>query len=108
MTPYLPPTVERLNTQLGCPRLWNMHSAPRIGGKILENSVESTVMSQFIIEKDGSITNVKIFEGVDNDIDNESIRVIKKMPEWIPAKFGGKNVRSYFNLPITFRLIDED
>ena len=52
--------------------------------------------------------NVTIFERVDKDIDNEVLRVVKKMPKWTPAKVDGKKVRSLFNLPITFRLTDDD
>lgn len=76
--------------------------------KALENSIQGMVMVQFIIEKDGTLTNVTIFDSVDKDIDNEVLRVVKKMPEWTPAKVDGKKVRSLFNLPITFRLTDDD
>ena len=58
----------------------------------------------FVIEKDGSITDVKVLRGVDPALDKEAIRVIKSMPKWKPGKQRGKPVRVSFNLPITFTL----
>lgn len=65
--------------------------------------IQGVVTARFIVEKDGSITNAEILEGVDKDLDAEVLRVIGKMPVWIPGKNEGKPVRSYFTVPVTFK-----
>lgn len=69
-----------------------------------ENNIQGKVFMNFVIEKDGSITDVKVLRGVDPALDKEVIRVIKSMPKWKPGKQRGKPVRVSFNLPITFTL----
>lgn len=69
-----------------------------------QNGISGRVIVKFIVEKDGSISGVSVVKGVDKDLDNEAIRVVKKMPKWQPGKNGGKAVRCYFSLPVTFRL----
>ena len=68
------------------------------------NDIQGRVMVKFVVEKDGSIGNVSILKGVDRDLDREALRVVKKMPKWQPGKNNGQAVRSYFNLPVTFKL----
>ena len=50
------------------------------------------------------VEDKEILKGVDRDLDREAIRVVKKMPRWQPGKNNGVAVRSYFNLPVVFRL----
>ena len=69
-----------------------------------ENNIQGKVFMNFVLEKDGSITDVKVLRGVDPALDKEAIRVIKSMPKWKPGKQRGKPVRVSFNLPITFTL----
>ena len=69
-----------------------------------ENGVQGKVFMNFVIEKVGSITDVKVLRGVDPALDKEAIRVIKSMPKWKPGKQRGKPVRVSFNLPIVFQL----
>lgn len=69
-----------------------------------QNDIQGRVIVKFVVERDGSIGNVSIAKGVDKDLDREAIRVVKKMPKWQPGKNNGVAVRSYFNLPVTFRL----
>lgn len=69
-----------------------------------QNDIQGRVVVNFVVEKDGTIGQVKIAKGVDKDLDREAIRVVKKMPKWQPGKNNGVAVRSYFNLPVTFRL----
>ena len=69
-----------------------------------ENGVQGKVFMNFVIEKDGSITDVKVLRGVDPALDKEAIRAIKSMPKWKPGKQRGKPVRVSFNLPIVFQL----
>lgn len=66
--------------------------------------IQGRVLVKFIIEEDGSITSPVIAKGVDPDLDSEAIRVVKRMPRWQPGKNGGQPVRSYYFLPITFRV----
>lgn len=68
------------------------------------NDIQGRVLVKFVIEKDGCITNVKIAKGVDKDLDLEAKWVVSKMPRWTPGKNNGKPVRSYFTLPVTFKL----
>lgn len=69
-----------------------------------QNDIQGRVIVRFVVEKDGSIGNASILKGVDRDLDKEALRVVKKMPKWQPGKNNGVAVRSYFNLPVVFRL----
>lgn len=69
-----------------------------------QNGVQGRVIVKFVVEKDGSIGSPTIVKGVDKDLDHEALRVVKSMPKWQPGKNNGQAVRSYFNLPVTFRL----
>ncbi len=65
---------------------------------------QGTVRVRFVVEKDGSIGKVEILRSLSANCDKEAIRVIKKMPNWIPGKQNGVPVRVYYNLPVRFRL----
>ena len=67
-----------------------------------ENAIQGRVILRLVIEKDGSIGNIIIIKGVHELLNNEAIRIVKSMPNWTPAKQGGKIVRSNFVLPVTF------
>ena len=69
-----------------------------------EKGVQGRVVVKFIVEKDGSISNVEVNQSVDPDLNNEAMRVIKNMPKWNPAKQNGTEVRAYYDVPVTFRL----
>ncbi|MDE6294534.1 MAG: energy transducer TonB [Muribaculaceae bacterium] len=66
--------------------------------------ISGRVVVKFVVEKDGSIGSPTIVKGVNRDLDQEALRVVKRMPKWQPGKNNGQPVRSYFNLPVTFRL----
>ena len=70
----------------------------------IENNVQGRVVVQFVVTKDGSIGNVKVVRSVDRDLDNEAIRVCKKLPKFIPGKQNGQPVNVWFTLPVTFKL----
>lgn len=72
-----------------------------------QNDVQGRVVVKFIVEKDGSITNAQVIRSVDNDLDKEALRVVSKMPKWTPGKNGGIPVRSYFTIPVNFRLKEQ-
>ena len=69
-----------------------------------QNDIQGRVIVKFVVEKDGSIGDATIVKGVDKDLDREALRVVKKMPKWQPGKNNGVAVRSYFTLPVSFRL----
>lgn len=69
-----------------------------------KEKIEGKVIVRFVVEKDGSVTSADVIRGVHLSLDNEAKRVVMAMPKWIPAKSNGKVVRSYFTLPIEFKL----
>lgn len=69
-----------------------------------QNGISGRVVVKFVVERDGSVSSPTVVKGVDRDLDQEALRVVKKMPKWQPGKNNGQPVRSYFNLPVTFRL----
>ena len=69
-----------------------------------KQKVQGKVMVSFIVETDGSISDVKVMKNVFPSLDAEAIRVVKAMPRWTPGKQKGKVVRVHFSLPITYRL----
>ena len=69
-----------------------------------EQGKQGRVIVQFVVNKDGSITDAKIVKSVDPQLDAEALRVVNAMPNWTPGKQRGKEVRTYFTIPVTFRL----
>lgn len=69
-----------------------------------ENGIQGRVVATFVVERDGSITDVKIVKSVDPSLDKEAVRVLKSMPKWIPGKQNGQPVRVKYTVPVTFRL----
>ncbi len=73
--------------------------------KAREKGIQRTIVIQFIVEKDGSLTNIHITGSKEGgELEEEGIQVIKGMPNWIPGKKDGKPVKVQFNLPIRFKL----
>ncbi len=70
-----------------------------------ETNIQGKVFVTFVVEKDGSITDVKVLRGIGGGCDDEAIRVIKNMPKWIPGKQRNTPVRVQFNMPIKFMLL---
>ena len=69
-----------------------------------ENGVQGRVIVQFVVEKDGSVTDVHVAKSVDPSLDKEASRVVKAMPKWIPGKQNGSAVRVKYTVPVTFKL----
>ena len=69
-----------------------------------ENGIQGRVVCTFVVEKDGSITDVKVTKPVDPSLDREAVRVIALMPNWNPGMQFGEPVRVKYTLPVTFRL----
>ncbi len=72
-----------------------------------QNDIQGRVIVKFVVEKDGSIGQATILKGVDRDLDREALRVVNKMPKWQPGKNNGVSVRSYFTLPVVFKLAQQ-
>lgn len=69
-----------------------------------ENGIQGRIICNFVVERDGSITDVQVVRGVDPSLDKEAVRVIQQMPKWKPGKQRGSAVRVRFTLPVVFRL----
>ncbi|HAI76204.1 MAG TPA: energy transducer TonB [Microscillaceae bacterium] len=66
--------------------------------------IEGKVYIQFIVDKDGTLTDVKVVKGISEDCDEEAVRVIKKAPAWKPGKQRGRPVKVKMVIPIVFKL----
>ena len=69
-----------------------------------EKKTQGRVLVSFVVEKNGSISDVKVVKGIGNGCDEEAVRVIKAMPKWKPGMQNGKKVRVSFAIPISFKL----
>ena len=69
-----------------------------------ENGVQGRVTLQFTVEKDGSVTNVKVLRGVDESLDKEAVRVVASSPKWKPSKQRDKAVKVVYTFPVIFQL----
>ena len=69
-----------------------------------DNGIQGRVYVNFVVEKDGSISNVKVNRGIGGECDEEAVRVIKAMPKWIPGVQKGQTVRVSYMMPIVFKL----
>ena len=69
-----------------------------------ENGIQGKVYINFVVDRNGGISNVKVARGVDSSLDKEAIRVVKAMPKWIPGKQNGETVRVSYTVPINFVL----
>lgn len=69
-----------------------------------ENGIQGRVIVQFVVGKDGHISDVRVAKSVDPSLDKEAVRVVKGMPRWIPGKQNGQAVTVRYTLPVTFRL----
>jgi protein TonB len=69
-----------------------------------ENGVQGRVIVSFVVERDGSITDVRVVRSVDPSLDSEAARVVSSMPRWTPGKQNGSAVRVKYNVPVMFKL----
>ena len=70
----------------------------------IEKGIEGMVPVTFVVTKEGKITNAEVVRSSDPLLAAEALRVVRSMPDWIPAKRNGQNIAIKFTLPITFRL----
>ena len=69
-----------------------------------ENNITGRVLLQFVIEKDGSVTDVRVVKGVSEELDAEALRVVKASPKWKPGRVNGNRVRTSLTIPVEFKL----
>lgn len=71
-----------------------------------EEGTQGLVYVTFVVEKDGSLTDIRILRDLGNGCGEEAVRIVKTMPKWIPAKQRGKEVKMQYNLPVKFTLAE--
>ena len=86
----MPAMIEFLNTNIKYPK------------DAIKQEVGGRVMVMFVVETDGSLSNVRVARKVFPSLDNEAVRVVKLMPKWKPGKEKGRPVRVNFTLPVVF------
>lgn len=69
-----------------------------------ENKITGTVIVTFDIEKDGSLTNIRVTKDIGGNCGKEAMRIVSTLPKWIPAEHNGQKVKTFFDLPVTFAL----
>jgi protein TonB len=72
-----------------------------------ENNVQGRVIVQFVVERDGSLTDIHVVRGLGSGCDEEAIRVLKNSPKWKPGIQNGRPVRQQYTVPISFTLQDQ-
>ena len=72
-----------------------------------DKGIDGRVFVGMVIEKDGSVSNVKVLRGIGSGCDEEAVRVIKSMPKWKPGMQDGKPVRVSYQIPINFKLSEK-
>jgi len=69
-----------------------------------DKGITGQIIIEFVVEKDGSINDVKVIKGVDPELDAEAVRVVKMMPKWKPGMQDGQPVRTFYQIPIRFTI----
>lgn len=72
-----------------------------------KKGIEGKVFTKFVVEKDGTVTNVSVVNGIGSGCDEAAVNVIKQLPQWNPGKKDGKIVRTSFVIPILFKISDQ-
>jgi TonB family protein len=84
--------------------LQSLYQGLRYPGVARENGLEGTAIIRFVVEKDGSITDIEVMRGLCREIAAECDSAVRRMPPWRPGKQNGEPVRVQFNLPVKFKL----
>ena len=66
--------------------------------------IQGRVVVDFIIDKDGKVTDVRVVKGVSPELDAEAVKVVSASPKWKPGRLAGDKVRVSMNIPVEFRL----
>ena len=70
----------------------------------IREGIQGRVMVDFIIDKDGKVTDVRVIKGVSEELDAEAVKVISASPKWKPGRMNGNKVRASMTVPVEFRL----
>lgn len=81
-----------LNTKLIYPEIYS------------DASIQGTIICKFAVTEDGSISNIKILQGIDNSLDSKVAEIVSSMPKWLPGKRNGRAVKVEYFLPIICRI----
>lgn len=73
-----------------------------------ENGIQGRVVTQFVVDEEGNISDVQILKGIGGGCDEEVVRIVKTMPKWNPGKQNGTPVKVYYKMPVTFALGSDD
>jgi protein TonB len=68
-----------------------------------ETCAQGRVIVGFVVERDGSVTNVEVIRGTSPELDRAAVEVVSRMPKWIPGKQKGQAVRCSYNVPVSFQ-----
>jgi len=74
---------------------------------VKEKGIQGTVYVTFVVYENGHVEDVRVLRGIGDGCDEEAVRVVKLMPDWIPGQQNDKNVRVQYNMPIRFSLAPE-
>ena len=98
--------VEQMPMFPGCPAALKEYLAKNVKYPIpaQENGISGRVVISFVVETDGSITQVQVAKPVDPLLDKEAARVVSSMPTWVPGQQNGQKVRVKYNVPVNFKL----
>ena len=70
----------------------------------VRDGIQGKVMVDFVIEKDGKVTDVRVVKGVSEELDAEAVRIVSASPKWKPGRVNGNKVRSSLTIPVEFKL----
>ncbi|MFI5160895.1 MAG: energy transducer TonB [Sphingobacteriales bacterium] len=76
----------------------------RYPDKALRDKIEGKVFLTFVVDRDGSLVDIKLLRGLTSETNVEALRLMKECPKWIPGMQNGKPVRVQYNIPVTFKL----
>jgi protein TonB len=85
-------------------RITYFHKQVKYPKFAMDNKIQGVVYVNFIVEPDSSISNISILQGIGAGCDDEAIRAVREMPEWIPGQKNGRAVRVQITMPLTFSL----
>jgi TonB family protein len=96
--------MPKFNGELNAYLMQNIHYPQ----KAIDKNIEGKVYVKFVVNEDGSISDVTIIKGIGGGCDEEAKRVVMAMPNWSPGMQNGKKVKVMFTLPVLFKLVDVD
>ncbi|MEO5584037.1 MAG: TonB family protein, partial [Flavobacteriales bacterium] len=81
-----------------------LHKNTKYPDMEFDAGIQGKVYIEFVVDKDGSVEDVKVRRGVSPGLDKEALRAVKSMPKWSPGKMNGKAVKCRFTIPVDFKL----